>query len=331
MTPGVATPYPVHPALPPYRTLVEETFTGDSTQPMTRNDWVAPAAEPNVDGDVEPFVHTGDPYPWFWDRYSDADARSLWWSQPLVEDYLPTRRLWTPPLANQREPRMYAKLNTANDESTIDTAIGSEFGLVRWAPCNRPYEGIQIDGMAAVFTRFNDRRLLVTSDFRAGVPITYAKGPWQAKISYEHTSTHVGDEYAESTGRRQTPHVRDEIVFGLSRHFTEELRLYGQVGYSFVTSDVVGEDRMRYDWGVEWATLRPTGRWGKPFGAFDMDLRSDQDFQPNITAQLGWMWRRRVAGRTARIAAELYNGKSPYGQFFQDDEDWFGLSAFYDF
>ena len=87
--------------------------------------------------------------------------------------------------------------------------------------------------------------------------------------------------------------------------------------------------------GIEW-TPPPLGlRQGGPYAAFDMDLRSEQQYCPNVTAQLGWRWP--VGSRAAdhrsscaRLAAEYYNGKSPYGRFLEDQETWWALTAAYD-
>jgi hypothetical protein len=325
---------------PPVRPLVESraylplaqiNHAEDISRPLTDNVWVVangqfptPSAgsstnEPETA--AEPLVEL---------TYSDADERGPFWSQPLEWQRLPIELLFEPPLANQRAPRMAAKFTNLNNESTIETAIGGQFGIYRLAPIDRIHEGIQIDGMAAVFTRFNERRLLVTSDFRAGVPLTYAKGPWQARLAYEHTSTHLGDEFIAVSDRAQVPHVRDEIVLGLARRFFDQLRLYGEVGLSFITSDVIGDNIDRYDWGIEWSRQCTTNWKGRPFAAFDMDLRSDQDYTPNLTVQLGWQWKEMAHRRSGRIALEFYDGKSPYGQFFLDDEDWIGLGFYFD-
>ena len=266
---------------------------------------------------------------------SDADSQGVGWSEELLYVTLPSSLLWQPPLANQRAPRFFAKTFNINDESTlggenvIDTAIGGTFGLFRKTPPGKAFEGVQLDVFAAVFSRFNGNRLLTETDYRVGAPLTYAKGPWQAKFAYEHTSTHIGDEYAEANGRRQEAHVRDEFVFGLARRWNNELRLYGQFGYSFLTSDNIAGDDTRFDWGVEFSRQCPTGKRGQPFAAFDMDLRSDQDFAANTTVQVGWQWVT-ANRRSARIALEYYDGKSPYGQFFREDENWIGIAALYD-
>lgn len=252
-----------------------------------------------------------------------------WWREPIEYRVLPGTLLWQIPLANQREPRTDGKFLAVNGQSTVDTAIGGQFGLLRFGPKDRSFEGIQIDGFAAVFTRFNDRRLLTAADYRVGLPLTFASGPWQAKFSYEHTSTHLGDEFIQSTGRLQKAHVRDELVWGLARWLHDEIRLYGQVGYSFHTSKLVGNDRMRYDWGLEWSKQAPTSWKGRPFAAYDMDLRSDQSWTINSTVQLGWQWRT-IQRRSARMAAEFYNGRSPYGQFYRVREQWIGFGAYLD-
>lgn len=242
---------------------------------------------------------------------------------------LPLALLWEPPLANQREPHLYAKTYSLNGENMIDTAIATQVGLLRYGYAE-PNEGIQWDVMAGVFTRFNGRRLLTAADYRVGAPITYAEGNWQAKLAYEHTSTHLGDEYMAAVGRIQVPHVRDEIVAGLAYRFWDQLRVYGQAGYSFVTSRVIGENRDRYDVGLEWSRKVDTGYWGQPFSALDVDIRSDQDYNANLTLQIGWQWRKAQNSRSARMAVEIYDGRSPYGQFFRDKENWVGIVALFD-
>ncbi|WP_419193614.1 DUF1207 domain-containing protein [Kolteria novifilia] len=314
-----------------YRPIASYAAENVINRPLTENTWVLEPVHFEDYPRTIPTPEMGqDVGPPLCETYSDADACSLLWSRPLRCDFLPTGLLWQPPMANQRAPRMYGKFNNANDENTIDTAIGGEFGLIRFAPEGTVFEGIQLDGFAAVFTRFNEQRLLKTSDFRAGIPLTYAKGNWQAKISYEHTSTHMGDEYYEKTGRLQVPHVRDEIVFGLSYRFWNQLRLYGQAGFSFITSDEIEGKIDRYDWGLEWAKQRSTGLKGQPFAAFDMDVRSDQEYTANLTFQIGWMWMKMRNRHAARIALEVYSGKSPYGQFYQDNDDYIGAAFMYD-
>src|SRR5262245_52964754 len=60
----------------------------------------------------------------------EAPNKNLLWDEALSLQWLPDGLLWRIPWANQREPRMYATVNNALRDTTIDTAIGGEFGLV---------------------------------------------------------------------------------------------------------------------------------------------------------------------------------------------------------
>ena len=251
------------------------------------------------------------------------------WPEKLHYIPLPQTLLWKVPLANQREPRFFAKFTNLNKQSYIDTAIGAQFGLGRIAPEGHENEGFQLDVFGAVFTRFNDRRLLTAADYRAGIPLTYAKGPWSTKISYEHTSTHIGDEFSAVTGRKQNALAIDEVVLGVSRYFGEHVRLYGQYGYAFLTSARTnGNQRSRFDLGISYSNYADTGVWGRPYLAYDMDLRQYQNYTVNSTFQAGWQWVHH--GRSVRIGLELYDGRSPYGQFYKQSENWAAIGFYYD-
>jgi hypothetical protein len=261
----------------------------------------------------------------------------LWGETPYEYVTLPSTLLWKPPVTNLREPQFYGIFHDINGQSYIDTAIGAQFGLGRIAPVgksdpNDPLhnEGIQLDVFGAVFTRFDQKRFLTAIDYRAGIPLTYKKGPWSTKLSYEHTSTHLGDEYIQAYNARQVPLVLDEAVYGLSRYFGEHVRLYGQIGYAFNTAKETNANRKyRFDWGINYKTYTNTGPVGRPYLAYDMDLREYQNYVPNNSFQVGWQWVNQ--GRSVRLALQVYEGKSMFGQFYTTNERWVGFGGYYDF
>jgi hypothetical protein len=261
----------------------------------------------------------------------------LWQGQEYEYITLPSTLLWKPPIANLREPQFYGIFHNINGQSYIDTAIGAEFGLGRIAPKGRSdpgkqleNEGLQLDVFGAVFTRFDQKRFLTAIDYRAGIPLVYKKGPWSTKLSYEHTSTHLGDEYLEAYHAKQVPLVLDEVVFGLSRYWGDHLRTYGQVGYAFNTAkESNANNRTRFDWGISYSNYYDTGPTGRPFAAFDMDIRSYQEYTPNNSFQLGWQWVQH--GRSVRLALQYFEGRSMYGQFYTKNENWYGFGGYYNF
>jgi hypothetical protein len=261
----------------------------------------------------------------------------LWPDSEYEYVTLPSTLLWEPPKANLREPQFYGIFHNINGQSYIDTAIGAEFGLGRIAPVGRSdikksleNEGLQLDVFGAVFTRFDAKRFLTAIDYRAGIPLVYKKGPWSTKLSYEHTSTHIGDEYSQAYHVLQKPLVLDEVVFGLSRNFGDHLRAYGQAGYAFNTAkETNANNRTRFDWGLSYSNYYDTGPTGRPFAAYDMDIRSYQGYTPNNSLQLGWQWV--MNGRSVRLCFQYFEGKSMYGQFYTKSENWYGFGGYYSF
>jgi hypothetical protein len=242
--------------------------------------------------------------------------------------------LWQPPLAGLRQPRMYVIPNNVENYSTrqtIDTAIGATVGLFRFRPSWTPGTEFEIDFFGVHFSRWSERHLAVAGDYRYGFPVTFQSGPWQGKIGYEHTSTHLGDDFIKASGQFKVQYVRDEVVFGLAYRWANEIRLYGEFGYAVYLGSPFREGPERFAWGIEWSRQQPTGWSGQPFAAFDMDLRPEQGYKANLSAQLGWQWIPVNQRASGRIALQYYDGYSPYGQFLLNREHWFGVGLFIDF
>jgi hypothetical protein len=311
--------------------------TSEAQEPV-----VGPAAiEPSEPGPAatasanEPFVE-----PVFRLPPTELPSPSQPASDRIVLEMLPFGVLWEPPIANQREPRCYVNLSNLHGESLIDTAIGADFSLGRIGPASRRNEGFEADVFAAAFARFGARRELACVDYRVGFPLTFATEDWQFKLGYEHTSTHTGDDgvmdlianglYVGSVTPAKK-FCRDELVYGMARRFGEQLRVYGQLGCSFAKNEGIANDVWRGDWGVEWTPPRGSPRQSGPYAAFDMDLRDEQHYFPNVTVQAGWQWRvRRWRDSAARLGVEYYNGKSPFGCYIQEHETWWSFIASYD-
>ncbi|MBA4191060.1 MAG: hypothetical protein C0467_24000 [Planctomycetaceae bacterium] len=248
---------------------------------------------------------------------------------------LPRTLLWEPPLAVQREPRFMAMpttLSNASTKDTVDTSIGGTIGLLRAEPANWK-TAIQSDFFAVVTSRFSQYNYQIAADYRFGLPVTFSRGQWQWKIGYEHTSAHLGDEAAVMMPRVAFPFVKDEVVFGVGRFmFDGRWRVYGQGAWAAYQNIPGNPSPFRFDLGTEYIHRRCTGCWGKPYAATNLRFDGDVDYSPDMTVQLGWMWRdgtRRFG--EARVFGQYFNGHSPYGQFYQDRESWFGVGVAFDY
>ncbi|MDA1055824.1 MAG: DUF1207 domain-containing protein [Planctomycetota bacterium] len=122
---------------------------------------------------------------------------------------------------------------------------------------------------------------------------------------------------------------RDALVLGYSIYPIERLRLYGETGWAFRSDD---NGFWEFQFGIEYAPMRPTGNRGEPFFAVNGHLREEVNFGGALTAQAGWAWRGDdPSGRLFRIGLHYYNGESSQFSFFDDFEHQIGLGVWYDY
>jgi hypothetical protein len=248
---------------------------------------------------------------------------------------LPRTLLWEPPMAMPREPRflvMPISLSNGTTQQTIDTSIGTTIGLLRGEPAGWK-TAVQADFFAVVTSRFSQRDFLVDTDYRFGFPLTFARGPWQWKVAYEHLSSHLGDEIQQRTGQQPIDYVKDELVLGVGRFlFDARLRVYGEVAWAAYQNIPGSPSPFRFDVGTEWVRRRCTGPTGQPFVATNWRFDGSTGYDLDYSLQVGWIWRdgtRRFG--EARVFGQYYTGHAPYGQFYTTRESWFGVGVAFDY
>ena len=243
----------------------------------------------------------------------------------------PYSLLWEPPLASKREPRFLVNPTTLDNPGqswTLDTSIGNTVGLLRAQPVGHDV-AYQLDIFGVVHTRLTPEDL-DAADYRFGVPLTARWGAWHGKLAYEHTSAHLGDEFLRrNPGTPVLAFARDEVVLGVGRWVRDRLRVYGQLGYAFFSDLPFGtpdDAKWRFDTGFEVYCPAPTGLSGQPFFAAHLNSLGYASYNPNVNVQAGWMWRnpyQRLSN--VRLYGEYYNGRSPYGQFYQTREEFYSV------
>lgn len=287
------------------------------------NDGPRPSDSYNTLGELAPDLPSSD--------FESDEALPSPLPLPLYE-WFPARPLWQPPLANQREPRMLLKLHALEDRTALDAAAGDYIPMVRQcAP--PPFDEGEIDVFGVVFLRIFDFEDVYACDGRAGLAYSWRQDCWTGKFACEHTSCHLVDEFVVNTGQiLSTNYARDEVTAALAYGEVEQWRWYGQIGVPWVRRSFNTFENTRIASGFRCFTGAEVyfpaiaTDLGKPYLALDIDLRDEQDYQPNITVQVGW---RMFAGccRNPFFAVEYYHGKSPYGQFLLNNESWVALTV----
>jgi hypothetical protein len=215
----------------------------------------------------------------------------------------------------------------------LDAAFGGRVGLFRYGSQGQPRpSGLQVDFEGAVFpqTDLEHEKDLVSADFRYGVPLAFGVGWFQTKLAYYHLSSHLGDEFMlRFPDVSRINYSRNVLVWGNSFYLTEDLRLYGEVGWAMYTDG--GSEPWEFQFGIDYSPAWPShGLRGAPFVALNTHLREELDFDGNLVVQAGWQWRGRN-GHLFRMGMQYFTGKSDQFEFYRRREDKLGLGLWYDY
>jgi hypothetical protein len=254
-------------------------------------------------------------------------------------ELFPAGELYPPYLADLHRPgfglvQVHAASTTVDDagDRRFDLRLGGSFGLLRLRPRDRPDRGWQLDVVAGFDGQFDVDRSYdnIGWDGNYGLSLVTARDHGLAfKVGVYHTSSHVGDEYAERTGRRRIGYTREELVAGLSWTPAARWRLYAETGWAYDRRNEELQEPGRLQAGVEHTA--PATLWGGRLGWFaaaDLSATEERDRSVDASIQAGLLV---LSGpRRWRLAAGFYDGRSTLGEFFQDDERFLTLGLWLD-
>jgi hypothetical protein len=259
-------------------------------------------------------------------------------SEALGAVPFPQDQIFCPILADPKEARSFASLlrgtfRSLDDPSGKGTTIasvglGDSFGLVRWGG-PAPNEGVQLDVVGSIFAQFdlgtpsND---LINADYIIGLPLTFRRSGFSTRVRVYHQSSHLGDEYLLRSEDIDRKNLSFESVEFLVSQELGPLRVYAGGERIFRREPDTLPSKL-FHGGAE---LR-TGRAGPVRLVSGVDVKATDlhDWSPAVSGRVGLeVAQHRSEGHPARLVTlmiEIYQGPSPYGQFFQDDISYFGV------
>jgi hypothetical protein len=141
-----------------------------------------------------------------------------------------------------------------------------------------------------------------------------------------HQSSHLGDEYLLRGEAIERENLSFESVDFLLSQEIGPLRVYAGGERVFRREPDTVAAKLFHGGGE----LR-TGRAGplQMVGGVDLKTTERHDWSPAISGRVGLEWVRSGPsghpGRLVTLMLEMYQGPSPYGQFFQDDISYVGV------
>jgi len=149
------------------------------------------------------------------------------------------------------------------------------------------------------------------------------------KVAWQHLSSHVGDEYAERTGRQRIAYTRNELAGGISERIGDRWRAYGEIGWGYSLKNDDLQEPGRVQGGLEFELPRRERlQYFQWYGAMDLSAMQESAWKPNVSLQLGLALHRN--GRRLRAALEFYRGDTPIREYFQSDESYVGTGLWLD-
>jgi len=251
--------------------------------------------------------------------------------------FFPQDQIFCPLIADPKEARSFLSFlrgtfrslddPTGEGTSIASVGLGDSFGLVRRGGPTAG-EGIQLDVIGSIFAQFDigaQSNDLINADYVIGLPLTFRRSGFSVRAKLYHQSSHLGDEYL----------LRDEEIVRENLSFESvELLVSQEVGP--LRGYVGGERIFRREPDTLSDTLFHAGielRSGRArkvqmMGAVDLKATELHDWSPALSARVGLEVGRPGPdghpGRLIMLLLELYQGPSPYGQFFQDDISYVG-------
>ena len=245
---------------------------------------------------------------------------------------LPQSQLFQPLLADPRWPHFSASFQRYIDDDQLgnvaSTNFGESIGLYR---LRGPLQStIQIGIQAGVFSIFDlDSQSfdLINADYMVGIPLTLKKGNFSNMTRIFHQSSHLGDEYLLRGQTDERINLSYESVNSLfSYHLPAEFRIYAGGGYIF-HKDPSDLDPWSVQTGLE---FRSPIVWLKgalrPVFGVDVQNRQESNWDADVSARAGIQFENPdFLSRKLQLLFEYYNGKSPNGQFYERNIEFFGI------
>ena len=249
----------------------------------------------------------------------------------------PQDQIFCPLLADPKEPGSFVSLlrgtfRSLDDPTGKGTTIGSvgigdSVGLVRWNGAN-PGEGVQLDVVGSIFAQFdlgtpsND---LINADYIIGLPLTVRAKGFSIRTKVYHQSSHLGDEYLLRSEDIERKNLSFESFELLVSQEVSALRIYGG-GERVFRHEPQALATKVFHAGAE---LRTPHSGAQLVGGVDLKTSDLHNWSPATSGRIGVQFTRSSPeGHPTRLITlmlEMYQGPSPYGQFFQDDISYVGI------
>ncbi len=260
---------------------------------------------------------------------------SVFAEEKYTTTVFPIGELFEPLVADPKEPQFSVGFHKANSSGRLGrfnaavVSYGEHFGLIRWQ--ENSTNSWQLSVVGAVFAQFNmdaHSKDLINADYTIGLSSTHHDGEASYRLRVLHQSTHLGDEFLLSASAPDRINYSLEAMDFTAAYQWSNYRIYGGAGY-LLNVEPTSLDRVAIQLGTDFHSSSYTLGNGYMTGGIDLSAYQGDDWKTNTTVKLGLEFGRPGSGsRRIRIMLEGYDGKVPFGQFYDVSIKSYGITTY---
>jgi hypothetical protein len=219
-------------------------------------------------------------------------------------------------------------------------AIGLRLPVVRFQEEAPGRPAIDLGFEVGVWSRFFMESLekeQIDTDWKIGVPLGLRYRIWDFRVTLQHVSSHLGDDYLNDNPQDVFQSSREgfELLLGVRPGFDARVYVGGDLNLGrsedFITPEDPREpivifttvEAWAFRFGAEWDQTRWGSKRIAPFAAANFEIN---EFTDRIATLLKAGASFRVKTLRFYLDIEYHSGPSSMGQFRTVDETWVGLN-----
>ncbi|MCP4407954.1 MAG: DUF1207 domain-containing protein [Gammaproteobacteria bacterium] len=239
-------------------------------------------------------------------------------------------------LAAPREPQFFGGYQHLQAQGPLDSfnaalvGLGENFGLIRWRDreTQNSWEIGVTTGLVSLFKLNQKSSDLINSDFLVGLTTSYGNSEVAYRTRLYHQSSHLGDEFLlQNKDLKRINYSYEALDFTGSRNWGP-WRTYAGGSY-ILHSKPTDIGKATAQIGSEYRGFRPLWRGAYLKAAFNTEFTQENDWATNLSALLGIEFgKSRSNTRRFGLQLEVYDGYSPWGQFYNVRVRSYGSSMY---
>lgn len=261
----------------------------------------------------------------------------LWFSPAVAatqnQRLMPSGDLVPVIVGDQREPRLSGKLLAVTEEpSLFNNGIQGEAGVGRTFPVylfggSADGDYVVLAMGAGIWGRFNmetAKKHLISSDWNFRLQLIIRRGNTRLALSYNHLSSHLGDEYIDQFNAFANGYSIDNLRAIWFQSVAKNAELYGG-GTFAVNVTPRGYQRLGVQFGFQVKGLR-VNRVATGFAALDVTLDQNAEWDPRLSLRTGLTFLPE-SQNSFSIVLEALTGPSPQGAFLKNHETFVSIGV----